>query len=88
MNEGGPKLAEVVLIPDGTDGLPILDHPSFAVIVKQQLLGLTLHPLGMPSSVLVRVLAYLLEGRPASTLDIRRVLLPVYPVILSHILRL
>jgi len=47
-----------------------------------------LHPLGMPSGVLMRVLADLFERRPASTLHIPRVLFPIDAIVLLHILRL
>ena len=47
-----------------------------------------LQPLGMTSSVLMRVLADLLERRPAPTVYIPRVLFAVDTVILLHILRL
>lgn len=52
-----------------------------------ELLSLTLHPLSMASSVLMRVLAYLLERRPAPTLHIPGVLFSIEAVILTHILR-
>lgn len=49
-------------------------------------LFLILRPLSVPCSVLMRVLAYLLERRPAPAVHISRVFLPIHTVVLPHIL--